>query len=266
MQLKTFFSPELVAEIGASMKLPRAFVREATRGLEDMELMDRARHVARCLNAHLPSDYERAAQVIIDSLGPELDRTEGFGMAIFRYLPHVLFVAEHGLDHFDVSMRAQHEITRRFSAEFSLGRFVERYPQSTLAVLREWTGDPSVHVRRLVSEGTRPRLPWAPRLRTFEKDPRPVIELLDRLKDDPEDYVRRSVANHLNDTGKTHPALVFETCHVLHHRGEEAHRRLRQQDRRHRLHAVDHEVEWRPSWPSTYSRSIRERRARPRSS
>ena len=63
-------------------------------------------------------------------------------------------------------------------------------------------------MRRLVSEGTRPRLPWAPRLRAFQKDPRPVLELLELLKDDPELYVRRSVANNLNDIGKDHPALL----------------------------------------------------------
>jgi 3-methyladenine DNA glycosylase AlkC len=78
--------------------------------------------------------------------------------------------------------------------------------------LRDWTQDPSPHVRRLVSEGTRPRLPWAPRLRTFQKDPRPVIELLELLKDDPEPYVRRSVANNLNDIGKDHPQLLTEVA------------------------------------------------------
>jgi 3-methyladenine DNA glycosylase AlkC len=74
--------------------------------------------------------------------------------------------------------------------------------------LREWTNDPSPHVRRLISEGTRPRLPWAPRLRAFQKDPRPVLELLELLKDDAELYVRRSVANNLNDIGKDHPAML----------------------------------------------------------
>jgi 3-methyladenine DNA glycosylase AlkC len=67
-------------------------------------------------------------------------------------------------------------------------------------------------VRRLVSEGTRPRLPWAPRLRAFMRDPRPVLELLEWLKDDPSLYVRRSVANNLNDIGKDHPDLLFATA------------------------------------------------------
>jgi 3-methyladenine DNA glycosylase AlkC len=95
-----------------------------------------------------------------------------------------------------------------FTAEFSIRAFLEAHPEQTLARLRQWTCDPSHHVRRLVSEGTRPRLPWAPRLRAFQKDPRPVVELLELLKDDTELYVRRSVANNLNDIGKDHPELL----------------------------------------------------------
>ena len=129
-------------------------------------------------------------------------------MAAFLYMPHLFFVARHGLDHFEDSMRAQHALTQLFTAEYSIRAFLEKHPGATLARLREWTADPSHHVRRLVSEGTRPRLPWAPRLRAFQKDPRPVLELLELLKDDPELYVRRSVANNLNDIGKDHPALL----------------------------------------------------------
>lgn len=109
-------------------------------------------------------------------------------------------------------MRAQHALTQLFTAEWSIRAFIEKHPEKTLARLREWTADPSHHVRRLVSEGTRPRLPWAPRLRAFQKDPRPVIELLELLKDDPELYVRRSVANNLNDIGKDHPVLLAQVA------------------------------------------------------
>lgn len=99
----------------------------------------------------------------------KLDRTEALGMAPFLYLPHVFFVAEYGLDHFEISMQAQYELTQRFTAEFSIRPFLVRYPEQTLDHLKRWTKDPSPHVRRLVSEGTRPRLPWAPRLRAFRK-------------------------------------------------------------------------------------------------
>lgn len=189
-----------------------AFVRDALDGYEALDLVPRGWKIARTLRSYLPADYPEAAEILITSLGPKLDNTEGNGMAPFLYLPHVCFVAEYGLDHFEVSMRAQYELTQRFSAEFSIRRFLERHPEATLARLKAWTKDPSPHVRRLVSEGTRPRLPWAPRLREFQKDPRPVLALLELLKDDPELYVRRSVANNLNDIGKDHPALLVETA------------------------------------------------------
>ncbi|MEW5853921.1 MAG: DNA alkylation repair protein [Myxococcota bacterium] len=109
-------------------------------------------------------------------------------------------------------MRAQYELTKRFSAESSIRAFLVAHPSATHARLREWTRDPNPHVRRLVSEGTRPRLPWAPRLRAFQENPAPVLELLELLKDDADRYVQRSVANNLNDIAKDHPELVVETC------------------------------------------------------
>jgi 3-methyladenine DNA glycosylase AlkC len=132
-------------------------------------------------------------------------------MAPFFYLPHVLFVAEHGLHHFDVSMRAQYELTKRFSAESSIRPYIARYPDRTLALLRRWTRDPNAHVRRLVSEGTRLRLPWAVRVPWLDAHPDRVLELLELLKDDPTTLVRRSVANNLNDLGKVHPPLLART-------------------------------------------------------
>jgi 3-methyladenine DNA glycosylase AlkC len=160
----------------------------------------------------MPDEYERAVQILIASLGPKLTRTGSLGMAPFLYLPHVLYVGEQGLNHFEPSMTAQYELTQRFTAEFSIRPFLEHHPDATLQRLARWASDDSVHVRRLVSEGTRPRLPWAPRLRRFQHDPQPVLELLELLKDDPEPYVRRSVANNLNDIGKDHPDVLLQVA------------------------------------------------------
>jgi 3-methyladenine DNA glycosylase AlkC len=184
------------------------FVDDALSGYEELELTARARHIAAAMARHLPRDPEAAIDILIASLGPKDERLQG--MESFRYLPHVLFVAAYGLDCFEASMRAQYELTQRFTAEFSIRAFIERHPEATLARLREWATDPSPHVRRLVSEGTRPRLPWAQRLRRFQEDPAPVLELLELLRDDPEEYVRRSVANNLNDIAKDHPDVVVE--------------------------------------------------------
>jgi 3-methyladenine DNA glycosylase AlkC len=185
-----------------------AFLRDALAGYDRLSLTGRGFQIAAALRKHLPQEYPEAVEILLASASQPHEHRASGGMAAFLYMPHLFFVARHGLDHFEESMRAQHALTQRFTAEYSIRAFLEKHPEATLARLREWTADPDQHVRRLVSEGTRPRLPWAPRLRAFQKDPRPVIELLEALKDDPELYVRRSVANNLNDIGKDHPALL----------------------------------------------------------
>jgi 3-methyladenine DNA glycosylase AlkC len=188
-----------------------AFERDALRGLASKELLARGDHIAGALRVHLPPDVGEALAVLERALGPELPEQglEGAGLSPFVYLPVVSYVRAHGLAAFDAAIRLQHALTQRFTAEWSIRPFLEAEPERTLAILRRWARDPSPHVRRLVSEGTRPRLPWAPRLRRFADDPGPTLALLELLKDDPSSYVRRSVANHLNDVGKDHPALLL---------------------------------------------------------
>lgn len=218
--LKTFFSGALVTRLARELSeahppFPaRAFVRDATRGLDELELLHRGKHIAAALAKHLPPSYPDAIEILIRSLGPEhaSDELIGVGMAPFFYLPHVLFVAERGLGHFDLSMRAQYELTKRFSAEGSIRPFVAQEPERTLRVLRKWARDENAHVRRLVSEGTRLRLPWAMRVPWLDQHPERVVALLELLKDDPTTLVRRSVANNLNDLGKVHPKLLVDTC------------------------------------------------------
>ena len=109
-------------------------------------------------------------------------------------------------------MTAMIELTQRFSSEYAVRPFVERYPEATFKRLLALTDDPSPHVRRWCSEGTRPRLPWGAKLHHLVADPSPIWPILEALKDDDELYVRRSVANNLNDIGKDHAALVVERC------------------------------------------------------
>ena len=110
-----------------------AFLADALDGYQALELTPRARHIARALARHLPADYERAIEILVASLGPKLDSPELTGMDVFIYLPHVFFVAEYGVDHFEASMRAQYELTQRFTAEYSIRVFLDRYPERTLA-------------------------------------------------------------------------------------------------------------------------------------
>lgn len=190
----------------------RAFVSDALDGYDALELMQRGRNIAAALRRHLPQDYPQAIAILLSSLDQPTGLVGKNPLASFLFLPHTLFVAQHGLAHFELSLRAQHALTQRFTAEISIRKFIELNQMFTLKTLKVWARDPSDHVRRLVSEGTRPRLPWAPRLRAFQRDPRPVLELLELLKDDPSLYVRRSVANNLNDIGKDHPDLLFATA------------------------------------------------------
>jgi 3-methyladenine DNA glycosylase AlkC len=218
--LKGFFSPALVRRLAADItgvhaRFPsRRFIADACNGLDSLELLDRGRHIARALAGHLPKDYAEAIDVLVRSLGPEhaSDELIGAGMAPFFYLPHTLFVAERGLGHFELSLRAQYELTKRFSAEASIRPYISQDPERTWAVLRKWTTDPNPHVRRLVSEGTRLRLPWAGRVQWLDDNPERVLALLELLKDDVAPLVRRSVANNLNDLGKVHPTLLTRTC------------------------------------------------------
>lgn len=167
--LKTFFSPSLVRRLAADLQrvhpnFPvRSFVKRASAGLGGLELLDRGRHIARALETSLPPAYPEAVAVLLRSLGPEhpTDELVGVGMAPFFYLPHLLFVAERGLERFDLSMHAQYELTKRFSPESCIRAYIARDPERTLAVPHEWASDGNAHVRRLVSEGTRLRLPWA---------------------------------------------------------------------------------------------------------
>ncbi len=188
-----------------------AFVRRAARGLETLELADRVRHVAAALAATLPADVPEALDILTRSLPPA---AEGRDLPIngFRQWPIGAFIAQHGGDHFEASMHAMTELTQRFTSEFAVRPFVERQASATFERLLELTRHPSPHVRRWCSEGTRPRLPWGAKLRALVADPSPIWPILEALKDDPERYVQRSVANNLNDIAKDHPALVVERC------------------------------------------------------
>jgi len=197
-----------------------AFRKAARRSVEGLGIMPRGVALAEVLHEFLPPRFDEAAGILVASLGPPLQGTSGHGLAPFFYLPHTRFVSLYGVnsrynegrDPFESAMQAQHEMTRRFTAEFSIRRFLIADPDRTLKKLLEWTLDPDPHVRRLCSEGTRARLPWAERLPMFIKDPKPTLPILEALKDDADLYVRRSVANHIGDIAKDHPALAVKIC------------------------------------------------------
>ena len=214
------FGADLVRTVGAHLRrawprFPQAdFERQALAGLDVLELKARVDHVATALQATLPARFPDAADVLEHSLAPPRADTDlsalvpgPNGLAGWAVWALGEFVARQGLAAPERALRCLHALTQRFTAEFAIRPFVLAHPELSFATLRRWTTDDSAHVRRLVSEGSRPRLPWGIRLQPLVVDPRPTLPLLEALQDDPSDYVRRSVANHLNDIGKDHPDL-----------------------------------------------------------
>lgn len=169
--------------------------------LDPLGLFERLDLVTSSLKTYLPVDYTESLNILLKVLDDE----KGF---IILSLSN--YVAYYGMDYFDNSMNALAIMTKNFSSEFAIRHFLIKYPRKSLKYLREWVKDSQPEVRRLVSEGTRPRLPWGLRLQHFVKDPTPILEFLEILKDDEELYVRRSVANNLNDISKDHPELVLD--------------------------------------------------------
>jgi 3-methyladenine DNA glycosylase AlkC len=215
--LKLYYNPELAQSIGERVRRvyppfdTAAFVAEIAAEVDKLEFKDRIVLFSSALHRQLPPAFPEAWAVLEQLLGGELVEEEGMFSEGFALWPLAQFIEMYGLDDFDVAVGAMYEITKRHTAEFAIRPFLRRYPERTLAVLRKWVEDESPHVRRLVSEGTRPRLPWAGRLDAFMADPRPTLALLEGLKDDPSAFVRKSVANHLNDISKDHPQLVIDT-------------------------------------------------------
>jgi len=210
-QLKDYFDKKLAEQLAGLIidvypQFDRdGFCKQVVAPLPDLELKDRVKVMAEGLRDFLPASYPKALAILTKILGPENPDEGGMFVHGFQLMPVEHFVGAYGLDDFDVSMQALYEITKRFTAEFAIRPFLIHYEKETLTLLAKWVNDDNEHVRRLVSEGTRPRLPWAMRLPSFVKDPKPTLKLLEKLKDDPSEYVRRSVANHLNDITKDHP-------------------------------------------------------------
>lgn len=189
-----------IADAGAAVS-PRfdrkAFLAAVTEGLDALSIMERVRHIADALRPALPSDYGAALDVIA-AMAPRLTHS-------FQAIAVTEYVARYGLDDFDRSMDALAALTRFGTAEFAIRPFLALDADRALATMAGWTASDDEHVRRLASEGARPRLPWAARVPALKADPTRAAPILEALKADPAIYVRKSVANHLNDIAKERP-------------------------------------------------------------
>ncbi|AZZ35983.1 DNA alkylation repair protein [Bdellovibrio sp. qaytius] len=206
---KHWFNEALVTRISESLKKAyptfnnKNFMKVAPK-LAPLEMKPRVHFIRDAMAAELPQDYLKALSVLLKSV--ELGQLKGFEL-----WPYTEFIQQQGLDHVEQSLEALYQLTSKFTAEFAVRPFLIKHPKKTFATLKKWSTDKDEHIRRWTSEGSRPRLPWGAKLHASIVDPSAGLEILEKLKFDDSLYVRKSVANHLNDIAKDHPDLVIST-------------------------------------------------------
>ncbi len=208
--LKNLYSTELVESLSEQVKDLYSDFDEGgfvacviDEQWESKELKGRMMHISESLNIFLPIEYSETVKILMKIAS----RYSGF-----QYMFFPGFVEIYGLDEFDISVEAMEHLTQYSSSEFAVRPFIKKYSHQMMAQMELWAESENHHVRRLSSEGCRPRLPWAMALPEFKKDPGPIMQILEKLKNDGSEYVSRSVANNLNDISKDNPQVVIEVA------------------------------------------------------
>ncbi len=194
-QIPAFDKPSFLASI---------FDKEWT----SRELKQRMHHIVLCLKPHLPTEYKPMIQTVLSIVNQLQKNNKNKQSFEWMFLPE--FVELYGLNDFKTSVRAFEQITQFTSCEFAVRPFIIKYPVKMMAQMLQWAKHENKNVRRFATEGCRPRLPWAMALPPLKNDPQSILPILEQLKNDPSEYVRRSVANNLNDIAKDNPAIVIE--------------------------------------------------------
>ena len=210
--LKNVYSPTFISDLSARLKKTdqnfkhRRFAKQVLEGeWPDLELKDRMSRISDVIHHSLSGNFKANAQAVSKvAQSYRADNKTGFE---YMFLPH--YIEKHGQSDFRTSMKALAAITETGSAEFAIRPFIKLDESKTVKKLMIWANSRDEHLRRLASEGCRPRLPWAMALPAFKKDPTPILPILEQLKDDESLYVRRSVANNLNDISKDHPSVAL---------------------------------------------------------
>lgn len=215
-KLKYWFDEALVRLLAEKICLvdpqfqSEAFIQSLIGKLDHLELKDRIQVIAEGLFNQFDRQFEVGLNTLTQILGPENEAETGMFTNYYWIMPIAKYVEEYGQAHFDQSIQAIEEITKRNTGEYTIRPFLETHTEKALSQMRHWSLHPNKHVRRLSSEGVRPRLPWAKKLEIFIQDPLPIIPILENLKDDPSKYVQKSVANTLNDILKDNPEIGKE--------------------------------------------------------
>ncbi|RXK86063.1 DNA alkylation repair protein [Filimonas effusa] len=178
-----------------------------TPAFEDMELKERMRHTTLTLHSFLPADFENAVALLKTSI--EQLRADDFPNGGLEFIFFPDYIELYGLNDYKTSVKAMEFITQFITCEFAIRPFLVKYNGKLMQQMLKWSLHSNAAVRRLATEGCRPRLPWATAVPGLKKDPSPILPILENLKTDPSESVRRSVANNLNDISKDHPGLVI---------------------------------------------------------
>lgn len=214
LALKHYFGVELAERLSALITphypVSASFIDAVADQSGPLELKGRVALIAEELRRALPASYPESIRLLLKILGPENETEQGMFTNGYFLMPVAYFVEKYGLEHFALSMNALYEITKRHTSEYAIRPFLQRYPEDSMRLIDVWIRDPNSHVRRLVSEGSRPRLPWATRIDVLKGNPSHNLALLDLLWDDPSLYVRKSVANHMNDLTKDYKEITLE--------------------------------------------------------
>ncbi|RPJ69310.1 MAG: DNA alkylation repair protein, partial [Alphaproteobacteria bacterium] len=219
--MKNLFNQDVASSISKALKKNwfdfnhSSFVKNIDKELALLELKDRVALITSRLKTHLPQDPRVAIPILVKALKDEQHNPDG--LENFSVWPLTHYVALYGIDHFELSLNALKEMTKVFTSEFAIRPFFIKDQKKTLKFMRECACDENEHVRRWASEGSRPLLPWGEKLHSFVENPLAAWDILEKLKNDPSMYVRKSVANHINDHSKNHPELVIEKLLCWHH-------------------------------------------------
>ena len=209
-KMKDYFDADAAHRLGTQLGINgEEYAAWVAPQLHKLEISGRVGVFAEGLRQRLPQDYGEAVRGVVDKLGPELAEGEGYFNHAFHLWPVSRFIEVYGLEEPEVSLDAVEALTRAFTGEWAVRPYLERYPELTMERVHAWAQSDSHNVRRLASEGIRPRLPWAKVHTAFVADPSPIIPVLDQLHSDESLFVRKSVANNLNDITRTHPDLAL---------------------------------------------------------
>jgi 3-methyladenine DNA glycosylase AlkC len=192
-----------------------AFVQNVKANCKELSLTQRVELIADNLKDQLPTNFAKDIAILHKIMGPENPNETGMFTNYYWLLPVAKFIEKYGLDNYSESITAIGEITKRNTGEYAIRPFIRKYPKETMKQMKAWARSENFHLRRLASEGLRPKLPWAQKLDLFIENPKPVFEILTILKADEIKFVKKSVANHLTDYLKVNPRAAREFLNQL---------------------------------------------------